>query len=216
METNLGNRATAKAAMVKMHMDPVKAAADTKAEVLKVAATRVVDTKVANTKAVDTRVAAFKVAATRAVDTKVADTRVAAIKAVATRAVDTKVAAIKAVAIKVAGIKAVGTLNADIRAAGIKAVASTALTGVTAAIMRAPAAVRPKADLHGCAVIPVPAAIIISNRGNRIPDAALKIINALTNASAKTYVTACQTIINLTRQTSTCRYRVARLHFPVR
>ena len=201
METNLGNRATAKAAMVKMHMDPVKAAADTKAEVLKVAATRVVDTKVANTKAVDTRVAAFKVAATRAVDTKVADTRVAAIKAVA---------------IKVAGIKAVGTLNADIRAAGIKAVASTALTGVTAAIMRAPAAVRPKADLHGCAVIPVPAAIIISNRGNRIPDAALKIINALTNASAKTYVTACQTIINLTRQTSTCRYRVARLHFPVR
>mgnify|MGYP003658261723 CR=1 FL=1 len=196
METNLGNRATAKAAMVKMHMDPVKAAADTKAEVLKVAATRVVDTKVANTKAVDTRVAA--------------------IKAVATRAVDTKVAAIKAVAIKVAGIKAVGTLNADIRAAGIKAVASTALTGVTAAIMRAPAAVRPKADLHGCAVIPVPAAIIISNRGNRIPDAALKIINALTNASAKTYVTACQTIINLTRQTSTCRYRVARLHFPVR
>ena len=196
METNLGNRATAKAAMVKMHMDPVKAAADTKAEVLKVAATRVVDTKVANTKAVDTRVAA--------------------IKAVATRAVDTKVAAIKAVAIKVAGIKAVGTLNADIRAAGIKAVASTALTGVTAAIMRAPAAVRPKADLHGCAVIPIPAAIIISNRGNRIPDAALKIINALTNASAKTYVTACQTIINLTRQTSTCRYRVARLHFPVR
>ena len=191
METNLGNRATAKAAMVKMHMDPVKAAADTKAEVLKVAATRVVDTKVANTKAVDTRVAA-------------------------TRAVDTRVAAIKAVAIKVAGIKAVGTLNADIRAAGIKAVASTALTGVTAAIMRAPAAVRPKADLHGCAVIPVPAAIIISNRGNRIPDAALKIINALTNASAKTYVTACQTIINLTRQTSTCRYRVARLHFPVR
>ena len=191
METNLGNRATAKAAMVKMHMDPVKAAADTKAEVLKVAATRVVDTKVANTKAVDTRVAAIKAVATRAV---------------ATRAVDTRVA----------GIKAVGTLNADIRAAGIKAVASTALTGVTAAIMRAPAAVRPKADLHGCAVIPVPAAIIISNRGNRIPDAALKIINALTNASAKTYVTACQTIINLTRQTSTCRYRVARLHFPVR
>lgn len=201
METNLGNRATAKAAMVKMHMDPVKAAADTKAQVLKVAATRVVDTK-----AVDTRVAAFKVAATRAVDTKVADTRVA----------DTKVADTRAVALKAADIKAVGTPNADIKAAGIKAAASTALTGVTAAIMRAPAAVRPKADLHGCAVIPVPAAIIISNRGNRIPDAALKIINALTNASAKTYVTACQTIINLTRQTSTCRYRVARLHFPVR
>ncbi|MGR3531527.1 MAG: hypothetical protein ACU0CQ_17425, partial [Sulfitobacter sp.] len=154
METNLGNRATAKAAMVKMHMDPVKAAADTKAQVLKVAATRVVDTK-----AVDTRVAAFKVAATRAVDTKVADTRVA----------DTKVADTRAVALKAADIKAVGTPNADIKAAGIKAAASTALTGVTAAIMRAPAAVRPKADLHGCAVIPVPAAIIISNRGNRIP-----------------------------------------------
>ena len=85
--------------------------------------------------------------------------------------------------------------------------------------MKGHVSVRQKAGLRGCAAIPARekgAAMIVSNLDNRMPDAALKIINALTNASAKMCVTACLMITNLTHLTSMYRYQVARSRYLVR